>query len=77
MKIYAEYVCKVYEDIKKSGLEDCLGLIDDSKKVFITMSFVDKIKGARENIQKVEKDSGYMPILIDVKEHINLIALEI
>lgn len=78
-KIYAEYVCKVYEGIRECGLEDCLKLIDDSKtkKVFIAMSFAENMKEVRKNIERAVKDSGYVPMLIDVKEHNNQIVPEI
>lgn len=78
-KLYKEYVCKIYEGIRECNLEDCLKLIDNSKikKVFIAMSFSENMKGARKNIEKAVKDSGYEPILIDVKEHNNQIVPEI
>ena len=78
-KIYTEYACKIYEGIKECGLEDCLKLIDGSKtkKVFVAMSFAEDMKEARKNIEKAIKDTGYIPMLIDVKEHNNQIVPEI
>lgn len=78
-KLYKTYVCKIYEGINEYDLEDCLKIIDDSKtkKVFIAMNFAESMKGARKSIEKAVKDSGYVPILIDVKEHNNQIVPEI
>lgn len=78
-KLYKEYVRNIYEGIRECNLEDCLKLIDDSKtkKVFIAMSFAENMKGVRKNIEKAVKDSGYAPMLIDVKEHNNQIVPEI
>lgn len=41
------------------------------------MNFAEKMINARESIVKAVKDSGYMPVLIDVKEHNNQIVPEI
>lgn len=78
-KFFAEYACKIYEGIKECNLEDCMELIDNSKtkKVFIAMSFAETMKEARKSIEKAIKDSGYVPMLIDVKEHNNQIVPEI
>ncbi len=78
-KLYKEYVCSIYEGIRECNLKDCLELFDDenNKKVFIAMSFAENMEIARKSIEKAVKDSGYTPMLIDIKEHNNQIVPEI
>ena len=78
-KLYSQFVGKIYEGIKECDLEECLKLLDDgrTKKVFIAMSFAESMKEARKVIEKAVNSSGYLPILIDVKEHNNQIVPEI
>lgn len=78
-KLYKEYVLDICKGIRECNLQDYLELIDDekNKKVFIAMSFAEDMKGARKSIEKAVKDSGYTPMLIDVKEHNNQIIPEI
>lgn len=78
-KLYKEYVRNIYEGIREYNLKDCLELVGDenNKKVFIAMSFAENVEIARKNIEKAVKDSGYTPMLIDVKEHNNQIVPEI
>lgn len=78
-KLYKEYVRNIYEGIREYNLKDCLELVGDenNKKVFIAMSFAENMEIARKSIEKAVKDSGYAPMLIDVKEHNKQIVPEI
>lgn len=78
-EIYTSFISKVLEGIKECNLIECIVLLKENRieKVFIAMSFDESMVRARENITKAVKDSGYMPVLIDVKEHNNQIVPEI
>ena len=78
-KLYERYADKVFEGIKECNLQECLKLLDDNreKKVFIAMSFAESMTEARKKIEMAVRNSGYSPILIDVKEHNNQIVPEI
>lgn len=47
------------------------------RNVFIAMSFDEKMNKAKEIITKVIKNSGYNPMIMDMKEHNNQIVPEI
>jgi len=48
-----------------------------SKTAFVAMSFADELLLAREEIKRAIESSGYVPMLIDTKEHNNQIVPEI
>lgn len=48
-----------------------------SKTVFVAMSFADELLIAREEIKRAIESSGFVPMLIDTKEHNNQIVPEI
>ena len=48
-----------------------------SKTVFVAMSFADELHIAREEIKRAIESSGFVPMLIDTKEHNNQIVPEI
>lgn len=48
-----------------------------SKTAFVAMDFSPTMQSAREEIRKAIKASGYDPVFIDLKEHINQIVPEI
>lgn len=50
---------------------------EESRTVFIAMSFDDKMSNARKTIMKVIEKAGYNPIIMDMKEHNNQIVPEI
>ncbi|WP_051685590.1 hypothetical protein [Clostridium sp. KNHs205] len=77
--LYAHYASIIYKGVKKYELSSARVVLEtkETKKVFVAMSFDKKLKTARSNIEKAIKDTGYTPILIDVKEHNNQIVPEI
>lgn len=48
-----------------------------NETVFVTMSFSDKMKKARKQISEAIQEFGFIPVLIDIKEHNNQIVPEI
>lgn len=48
-----------------------------SKTAFVAMSFADELLPAREEIKRAIESSGFVPMLIDTKEHNNQIVPEI
>lgn len=48
-----------------------------NETVFVTMSFSDKMKKARKQISEAIQECGFIPVLIDIKEHNNQIVPEI
>lgn len=48
-----------------------------SKTAFVAMSFADELLSAREEIKRAIESTGYVPMLIDTKEHNNQIVPEI
>lgn len=48
-----------------------------NETVFVTMSFSDKMKKARKQISEANSECGFIPVLIDIKEHNNQIVPEI
>lgn len=59
---------RVFELQKKKGL---------IPKAFIAMAFNDDMKFSREKIMQAIKESGYIPMIIDEKQHNNQIVPEI
>lgn len=76
-KMYYEYALNIKHGLTECNLEKCFEMIVISKKVFIAMWFDEKMKLARENMERAIQACGYKPILIDVKEHNNQIVPEI
>lgn len=77
--LYIEFIKNLYKGLKEYELLPVVDLIGrgQKKKVFIAMSFDNSMKGAREFIMDAVQSCGYVPMLIDIKEHNNQIVPEI
>lgn len=70
---YIYYPIKIF--LMQYELDDILK--EETKTVFIAMSFDEEMVRTRELISKVVKESGYIPMIIDLKEHNNQIIPEV
>ena len=77
--LYTEFIKKLYKGLKEYELFPAVELIgrEQKKKVFIAMSFDSSMQEARKFIMDAIQSCGYVPMLIDIKEHNNQIVPEI
>lgn len=78
-RLYIEFIKNLYKGLKEYELFPAVELIgrEQKKKVFIAMSFDSSMQRAREFIMDAIQSCGYVPMLIDIKEHNNQIVPEI
>jgi len=67
----------VKQKIASCKLEVLYEYLIVTKKVFVAISFNESMKKARNTIKDVLSNAGYLPIIIDEKEHNNSIVPEI
>lgn len=77
--LYNEFVKKLHRGLREYELFSIIDMLGnkEKKKVFIAMSFDSSMKEARNAIMGAIQNCGYVPMLIDIKEHNNQIVPEI
>lgn len=75
--LYKEYVLELKQGIKECNLNESVKLLEKIDKVFIAMSFEDKMEPVKDSIIKAIEACGYGHMRIDIKEHNNQIVPEI
>ncbi|MBD5467932.1 MAG: hypothetical protein HDR21_07255 [Lachnospiraceae bacterium] len=77
--LYSEFVKWLYNGLREYELFSVIDMIgkEQKKKAFIAMSFEDSMKKTRKAIVDAVQSCGYVPMLIDIKEHNNQIVPEI
>lgn len=78
-KLYMEFVKRLYKGLKEYSLLSAMDLFEkeQKKKAFIAMSFDVTMEKVRKVIMDSVQNCGYIPMLIDIKEHNNQIVPEI
>lgn len=68
---------KIFELFNNNGLIDVYNQVIENKTVFVAMWFDGQMSKARECIKSAISDNGFLPVIIDEKEHNNQIVPEI